>query len=314
MPPRGAPGIASARDSRRAARVRVRLRLPEDWAVLETRGPGPFITSATLRDPEGSEVSWTSRYHRKHEQVLDNHGGSTWWAPGAIGWWIGVLFAVGSVLFALGALPGYSSAVGLTVDGTTFFVGSLFFTAAGLLQYLEVANARRTPPGTRAHQRWRLVTWEPDRIDWWATSVQLLGTLFFNVSTFAALRASTVHEMNRRVWTPDIFGCICFLIASWLAWCEVCDGRWCWPPRGSAWWVAGVNLTGSVAFGVSALAAHVVPATQQVRNAALMNLGTFIGAIGFLIGAVLLLPERTSTDPSEAGPADLAGPTTAPAV
>jgi hypothetical protein len=207
-----------------------------------------------------------------------------------------VLFAVGSVCFALGALPGYSSAVGLTADGTTFFVGSLFFTSAGLLQYFEVANTRRGPPGTRAPQRWRLVTWEPDRIDWCATSVQLIGTLFFNVSTFAALRASTVHEMNRRVWTPDALGSVCFLIASWLAWCEVCHGRWSWRPRESGWRIAGVNLAGSVAFGISAVASYVVPTTQQVRNETLMNLGTFVGALCFLIGAVLLLPERTSTD------------------
>jgi hypothetical protein len=299
MPRRGAPGIGPTRASLRAARLRHRLRLPDDWTVVETGGPGPFITTATLRRSDGSEIAWTSRDNRKHEQVLDTHRGSTWWAPGAIGWWIGVLFAVGSVCFALGALPGYSTAVGLTADGTTFFVGSLFFTSAGLLQYLEVANTRDGPPGTRAPQRWRMVTWEPDRIDWCAASVQLLGTLFFNVSTFAALRASTVQEMNRRVWTPDALGSVCFLVASWLAWCEVNHGRWSWPPRGSGWWIAGVNLAGSVAFGISAIASYVVPTTQQVRNEALMNLGTFIGAIGFLIGAALLLPERTSTDAPE---------------
>jgi len=280
--------------------VRRQLRLPDDWTVVKTGGPGPFITRATLLGPDGAELLWRSRDHRKHEQVLDTRRGSTWWAPGAIGWWIGVLFAVGSVLFAVGALPGYSSVVGLTADGTTFFVGSLFFTSAGLLQYLEVANTRRILPATRAPQRWRLATWEPQRIDWCATSVQLIGTLFFNVSTFAALHASTVNQMNRRVWTPDALGSACFLIASWLAWCEVSNGRWSWPPRGRGWWIAGVNLTGSVAFGISALASHVVPATQQVRNQALMNLGTFIGAILFLVGAVLLLPERANADPPEA--------------
>jgi hypothetical protein len=41
------------------------------------------------------------------------------------------------------------------------------------------------------------------------------------------------------------------------------------------------------------VASYVVPATDQPRNVTLMNLGTFVGAIAFLIGAVLLLPERT---------------------
>jgi len=44
----------------------------------------------------------------------------------------------------------------------------------------------------------------------------------------------------------------------------------------------------------------VVPATGQIRNAELSNLGTFVGALCFLAGAVLLLPERTEPPPSPA--------------
>ena len=54
--------------------------------------------------------------------------GSTWWAPRARGWWIAVLFAVGSALFVLGAFPSYAAAVGVRWDSATFFLGSLFFT------------------------------------------------------------------------------------------------------------------------------------------------------------------------------------------
>ena len=291
--------LRDAQAAIRAARLRRRLRLPPDWTIVSTRGPAPFITGATLRQPNGVELDWSSRDQRKHEQILDTGSRSTYWAPGAIGWWIGVLFAIGAICFALGAAPGYAAAVGLTADGITFFVGSLFFTTAALLQYLEVANTRRAPPGTHSAERWRVFTWEPSRIDWCATSIQLVGTVFFNVSTFAALHASTAQQVNRRVWTPDVLGSACFLVASWLAWSEVCHGRWSWPPSGYSWWIAGVNLVGSIAFGVSALAAHVVSSTDQVRNATLMNLGTFVGALGFLVGAVLLLPERTDTDTTQ---------------
>ena len=58
------------------------------------------------------------------------------------------------------------------------------------------------------------------------------------------------------------------------------------------WWIGAANMLGSVAFGVSAVAAYVVPATGDVRNAELSNLGTFVGAICFLIGAILLLPSE----------------------
>ena len=205
-------------------------------------------------------MAWRSRAHRKHDPA-DDAGVATWWAPAAVGWWIGILFAIGSFCFALGALPGYSTAVGLTADSTTFFVGSLFFTTAAALQYGQTTSRR----GLGAPTRRRLITWEPDRIDWWASTVQLVGTVFFNVSTFASLHASTVQQMNRRVWAPDLFGSICFLVSSWLAWSEVCHGRWSWPPDGFPWWIA-----------------------------ALMNTGTFIGALAFLVGAALLLPERTT--------------------
>ena len=44
---------------------------------------------------------------------------------------------------------------------------------------------------------------------------------------------------------------------------------------------------------MSAVAGYISPSTGQLHNAELSNLGTFIGALCFLAGALLLLPERT---------------------
>lgn len=272
---------------------------PPDWERLEAAGPGPFVTRRSFRRPDGVRVTWTSRDQRKRHSVLDSGRGSTWWAPGAIGWWIGVLFAVGSICFALGAAPGYVGLVGDEADAVTFFVGSLFFTSAALLQYLEVANTSRVLTGRVGHERWRLLTWEPRRIDWWAALVQLVGTVYFNVSTFHAvdleLSASSASEL---VWRPDVVGSICFLVASGLAWAEVGHAWWSWRPRSISWRITALNLAGSIAFGISAAAAKIVPSTDQVRNVALMNGGTFVGALCFLAGALLLLPERTRPGPA----------------
>jgi hypothetical protein len=68
-----------------------------------------------------------------------------------------------------------------------------------------------------------------------------------------------------------------------------------WRPHVRSWWIAALNMGGSMAFGVSAAAAHIVPDSGQPRHAELVNLGTFVGALGFLIGAFLLLPERTDS-------------------
>ena len=83
-----------------------------------------------------------------------------------------------------GRFPATSRSSALGADGVTFFVGSIFFTSAATLQYLEVVN---TPPAGAGPARTRFVSWEPRRIDWLATSIQLVGTVFFNISTFRAM-------------------------------------------------------------------------------------------------------------------------------
>ena len=266
---------------------------------------GPFVTFVERVRPDGAVARWDSRRHRKHPPGAPA-AGSTWWAPGARGWWIAVLFAVGSLLFALGAVPGYASAAGARWDAVTFFIGSLFFTAAGFLTYREAVDAGPRP--LHAARRRRFV-FQPRRIDWWATAVQLAGTLFFNLSTGNAVREDlSAQAAHQHVWRPDAVGSACFLVASALAWFEVCHGWAGWRPRSWSWWITLLNLIGSVAFGVSAVAGYINPATGQLHNAERSNLGTFIGAVCFLAGALLLLPERTE----EAGGQEATGPVTAP--
>jgi hypothetical protein len=103
--------------------------------------------------------------------------------------WIGLLFAIGSLCFAIGPFPGYVHLVGASADAATFFIGSIFFTSAALLQLVQERG--------------------------WATGIQFAGTLFFNLSTGRALNASNEAEL---IWRPDALGSICFLVASWLAW------------------------------------------------------------------------------------------------
>src|SRR5450631_4706235 len=122
---------------------------------------GPFLTFVEHRRPDGHLARWESRRHRKHLGAGPATG-STWWAPRARGWWIAVLFAVGSLLFALGTVPAYVDAVGAGWDSVTFFVGSLFFTSAGFLTYREAVDAG-APVRGGAHRRF--FVFELRRID-----------------------------------------------------------------------------------------------------------------------------------------------------
>ena len=214
---------------------------------------------------------------------------------------------MGSLLFALGAVPAYASAVGDSWDAVTFFVGSLFFTSAAFLSYREAVDAGPQAAGSR---RRRFLVFQPHRIDWWATAVQFAGTLYFNVSCgvvmVAGLSAQAAHQ---HVWRPDAIGSVCFLVASALAWCEACHGWAAWRPRSWAWWITLANLVGSIAFGVSAVAGYIDPVTGQVRNAAAANAWTLAGAVCFFAGALLLLPERTEEASAHtAAPGGGAGP------
>ena len=259
-------------------------------------GPGRFTTYEVYRRPDGVLARWESRSRRKQSCRPEHGTGGTWWAPRARGWWMGILFGVGSVLFALAAVPGYARAVGGRTDSLTFFVGSVFFTTAGFLQYRESVDAGRSGPA----RGWaRVFTYRPRQIDWWASGIQLFGTVFFNVSTANAVRVDlTAQAAHQHVWRPDALGSVCFLVASAMAWFEVCHGWVAWSPRSLSWWITLLNLTGSVAFGASAVGAYVEPSNGELRNVGLANLGTFAGAVCFLAGAVLLLPERTTAGDS----------------
>jgi len=290
--------------------------LPPGWSVLETSGPGPFVTRARLRRPDGSEVEWASRRHRKRLGVrslaaADSAPVARAWVrwPTVRSWTVGLLFMIGSLCFALGSMPLYFDRVSPAVTGWTFFVGSVFFTSASYLQFHEAINAPALPDGLHSPRRGigRYLAWTPRRIDYWATLVQLIGTVFFNITTFAATRGDlTLAQERRLVWAPDVFGSVCFLVASWFAYLEVAPRRR--RPRGGStgWWIAALNLLGSVAFGASAVAARVVAGPDEVANLALVNLGTWIGAVCFFLGAALL-PVESAHDAEPAAPTAVGG-------
>ena len=215
----------------------------------------------------------------------------TFWAPHRIGWWTGALFAVGSTLFLVPSLPAAPEVASVEAIAITYFIGSIFFTAAGYTCYLEVLNADREHRPGETGTRW--FGWEPGEAGFWAATIQSIGTLCFNVSTLLAIwDVFGARGEDLLVWAPDAYGSICFLVASWIAVREVCGGgRPWWTPRRHEWQVAWLNMLGSVAFGASAVAAYVVQDTGELRNAALATSGTLVGAICFLAGAILLMPE-----------------------
>jgi hypothetical protein len=212
--------------------------------------------------------------------------------PGRLNGAIAVLFMVGSACFAIGSIPAYLNAVGGPIDGVTYFVGSIFFTTASLFQLLQAQTPGAIEVDSAAAERpvrLRWLAWLPRDRGWLAAVTQFPGTLFFNVSTFAALaHNATVSQDQRYVWRPDLYGSILFLVASLfglLAVAPVDGTRRRTPPWRIAWW----NMTGSILFMASALASYILPSGQLISTR-ISVAGTFGGAICFLVGAALLFP------------------------
>jgi hypothetical protein len=266
---------------------------PPGWTPVESRSIGTFTTHVTYQRTDGVPVEWSSRSHRKHASLLSRvrrRGERVHRAARHASWWIAVLFAAGSVCFLVAPMPWFFDLVSATTDALVFFVGSLLFTSAATLQWLETINAD-PGPGDRAG-RLKVVTFEPRRIDWWSSGVQLVGTVFFNFTTFRALQTSVESSSyDQLVWRPDALGSICFLVSGYLAYVEVSGRLWSWPKRTLESRIVTVNLLGCVAFGIAAIASYVVPSTDAMISTGVTNLFTSLGAFGFLVGAVLLLPE-----------------------
>lgn len=222
---------------------------------------------------------------------LVRHWGPFFLGLGSFTWWVATLFMVGSALFAIGTVVAVSSAP--TAAGTIYFVGSVFFTAAGFGQLLSAANE-----GHFDNPRW--FAWRRELADWRASAIQSFGTLCFNVSTaFALVETLTVDQVNRLVWSPDFFGSIAFLWSSWIALSAVRHSWHGHPRRGATWASAALNMLGSIAFGWSALGAYVIPDTGELANALAANAGTFIGAICFFVAAWLVWPEAAKLAEAE---------------
>lgn len=174
------------------------------------------------------------------------------------------LFAVGSAFFAVATAPRFPLVAGAGAANLLCFIGSWFFTTAGWMQLKLSGGSSQT--------------------EWYSAAVQFAGTLLFNISTGAALWLQSTGWRRHMVWTPDAVGSLAFLVSGVLALVALTAGSGR-RDRLTAW----LNMVGCLAFGVSAAGAF-VRWSGVTEDAWLANLGTFIGALCFLVAALLGLP------------------------
>lgn len=272
-------------------------------------GPLAFLTAWSGCDESGDHVSQTARRHRKVTTLPLTHGedvrpaeaiadvGHHWHSLINIrhlSWWVAIAFMLGASGFILGCLavqwPMLLPDQLTRPRGVTwiFIAGAVFFTLAALLQWIQ-SMQHGLESDASAPLSFRLL--RSTDLGYWACLIQFAGTLFFNVNTVDALFVGlSPNEQDVFIWTPNLAGSICFLLASQLAVMEYAHGWFRWAPREVSWWIVYINLLGSVLFGVS-VGGSFVMADGDLLAANIANLSTLAGAVCFFFAAYLLVPE-----------------------
>lgn len=195
-------------------------------------------------------------------------------------------FLIGGSLFALGAALAQSG-VNPTACATIYLIGGVFFSTGGYASVLQVVNepdANGVPPA-----RWRWWSHEPRRLQWLSAVVLFTGTIVFAINLVDSfIQELTPAAFDRLVWSPDMIGCVLFLISGHLAMAGIAGGFWrVWHRRDLGWWIIAVNQLGSVLFMVSAVTSFVRPSSGDMVATGIANWGTLTGALCFAIAGLM---------------------------
>ncbi|MGO1117701.1 hypothetical protein ACTL6U_03315 [Rhodovibrionaceae bacterium A322] len=273
-----------------------------------------FTSMIVVPQADGSQLVSSSRSYRKAlppiEISADGHLQSLkalskpWfshWAPTRLAWWIAVLFIIGSSHFIVGCLAGLWPGIfpealqkAATIN-LVFFVGSLFFTSAAGLQFLEAVNHDITDlakGSSDSPARWRWLAWKPENAGYCASLVQFLGTILFNFNTGDAMIAGLNGlQEDILIWVPNFVGSLCFLLSGYLALLEVSHSFWSIQITKLSWWIALINLSGCIAFMAAAFLSFYLLNSGELLSATGANACTLFGALCFWLASYLGIPE-----------------------
>ena len=190
------------------------------------------------------------------------------------------MFALGAALAQTGADP--------TLYLSVYLVGGVFFSTGGFASLVQVVNEPDEIGGT-VPTRWRWWSREPGRPAWLSAAILFTGTLVFAVNLVDSfIEGLGPGGEDRLVWSPDVVGCVLFLVSGHLAMVGIAGGRQrFWRRRDLGWWIVAVNQLGSVLFMVSAVASFVRPSSGDELAVGVANWGTLSGALCFALAGVM---------------------------
>lgn len=266
---------------------------PRDWKRIAERKFGNFITEIELLDDVGRHILWNARRHRKGlgplaDKKISRAETFTQHLNGPIAG----LFIVGASLFIVGSLLSLLVSAPEFSPGRIFFAGSIFFTSAAYVQYLQSINNSEHLHLQKNDKGWVFWAWQTGRIDFWVTGTQLLGAVCFNFNTFDDLRELSRTGEFATVWLPNFIGSILFMVSGYLSVIEFNTRPIFWPRKSLQSVITLLNFWGCVAFMISALLALVDVVSPGGISGSLSLMLTAIGAGGFLSASTLMLFEK----------------------
>jgi hypothetical protein len=137
-------------------------------------------------------------------------------------------FVLGGSLFAIGAALAQADVGGPLLPASVYLAGGVFFCTGG---YVSV----------------RLQDNRQGSLAWTSAVVLFVGTLVFGVNLIDSFISElTPREADRLIWSPDLIGCLFFLVSGHLAMVDL-SGDWlpCWRPESREWRIIAVNQVGS---------------------------------------------------------------------
>lgn len=300
--------------------------VPDDWQRIASGGPGPFVTWATYRLPDGSHYTWQARAHRKgagpRTLYADRAGlrttasgepaptGSPWrqfWAPQRLAWWVAMLFIAGTAFFVIGAagslmpsLFGGQNPMSIFSE-SCYFAGATLFTIGSYGHLLEGLNAddhlgpNQPSPTAPARFHWFVTHWSDlTRLEILIPLVFLIGSLIFNYETTASLGSVLGLIPRLALWDTSLIGSIIFLLAGVLVYLEAGDRCFSVRDRSIYGWIGVLFVVGGIGFVIGCLpgvGAPGFPTAKAGSGPTIIKVGFLIGGIAYLIGSYLMLPE-----------------------
>jgi hypothetical protein len=197
-------------------------------------------------------------------------------------------FLVGGSLFAIGAGLAQADIGDPRMVAVVYLVGGVFFSTGGYSSVLLAINApHRRRDGSWERGPWQWWGREPTNYDYLAAAILFAGTIVFGINLIDSLIGDlSAAQQDRLIWSPDVIGCILFLVSGLMAMVDISGSWWRLRGEGLGWWIVFVNQAGSVLFMVSGIASF-VRADGDMIAVGIANWGTLTGALCFAVAGFM---------------------------